>query len=92
MPKSRTLAVELTDRQLADLNAAVEAGQYPTTTAIVHEAISDWQIRHMLDESDIQRLRELWDEGRSDGNAPRGFDIQRILASARSRRTSRAAE
>jgi Arc/MetJ-type ribon-helix-helix transcriptional regulator len=91
MAKTRTVAVELTERQLADLDAAVDGGLHETTGAILREAVSDWQIRHALDEEDVRRLRELWDEGQAGGRA-RAFDVERILASARARRTSNAAE
>ena len=91
MPNNRTVTVELTEEQLADLDAAVNAGKYPTTGAIVQEAVSDWQIRHALNDADVQRLRVLWDDGRTDG-ATRSFDVERILATARARKTSAAAE
>jgi antitoxin ParD1/3/4 len=66
MRNLRTVTVELTEEQLADLDAAVDAGEYATTGAILREAISDWQIRRALDDGDVQRLRTLWDEGRAD--------------------------
>lgn len=66
-------------------------GGYATTDAIVQEAISDWQVRHALNEEDVQRLRTLWDEGRADG-ATQAFDVERILASAYARKTRFVAE
>jgi antitoxin ParD1/3/4 len=91
MSNIRTMTIELTETQAADLQAAVDAGGYATTDAIVREAISDWQVRHALNEEDVQRLRALWDEGRADG-ATQPFDLERILASARARKTHSAAE
>jgi antitoxin ParD1/3/4 len=85
MSNFRTMTIELTETQVADLQAAVDAGGYATTDAIVREAISDWQVRHALNEEGVQRLRALWDEGRADG-ATQPFDVERILASARARR------
>jgi antitoxin ParD1/3/4 len=91
MPNNRTLTVELTETQLADLDAAVDSGKYPTTDAIVQEAVSDWQIRHALNDADIQHLRALWDEGRADGMT-RSFDVKCILARARARKTRATTE
>jgi antitoxin ParD1/3/4 len=91
MSNVRTVIVELTEAQAADLQAAVDAGGYTTTGAIVQEAISDWQVRHALNEEDVQRLRALWDEGRADG-ATKPFDAERILASAHARKTRSVAE
>jgi antitoxin ParD1/3/4 len=91
MSNVRTMTIELTETQVADLQAAVDAGGYATTDAIVQEAISDWQVRHALNEEDVQRLRALWDEGRADG-ATQPFDIERILASAYARKTRSVAE
>jgi antitoxin ParD1/3/4 len=91
MSNVRTVTIELTEAQVADLQAAVDAGGYTTTGAIVQEAISDWQVRHALNEEDVQRLRALWDAGRVDG-ATQPFDVERILASARARKTRSAAE
>ena len=82
----RIVTIELKEAQAADLQAAVDAGGYTTTGAIVQEAISDCQVGHTLNDEDVQRLRTLWDEGRADG-ATQPFDVERILASAHARRT-----
>jgi len=91
MPNVRSVTVELTEEQIADLQAAVNAGMHATTSVVVQEAIADWQIKHALRDEEVQRLRELWDEGRADG-VTRPFDVECILASARTRKTGTAAE
>ena len=42
------VSVALTGEQLAVLKAAVEAGEYATTSEIVREALRDWQFKRDL--------------------------------------------
>jgi len=64
LPDIQKVSVALTGEQLAALKAAVEAGEYATTSEIVREAIRDWQFKHELRQEDVRRLRQLWDEAR----------------------------
>ncbi len=63
------VSVALTGEQVAALKAAVEAGEYATTSEIVREALRDWQFKRELRQKDIERLRQLWDEGKASGPA-----------------------
>jgi len=91
MAKGRKVSVALTNEQMADLQAAVESGAYPSTEEIVREAITAWRLGHALRNDEIGRLRELWDAGRASGTA-RDFDIERPLTTARDRLGKAAAE
>ncbi len=84
MPDIQKVSVALTGEQLAALKAAIEAGEYATTSEIVREAIRDWQFKRELRQEDIKRLRRLWDEGKASG-PPELFDIERTLAAAKAR-------
>jgi antitoxin ParD1/3/4 len=89
MPDIQKVSVALTGEQLATLKAAVESGEYATTSEIVREAIRDWQFKRELRREDVNRLRQLWDEGKASGpSAPLDFDelrreARRRLAKAR---------
>jgi antitoxin ParD1/3/4 len=61
------ISVALTGEQVAALKAAVDAGEYATTSEIVREAIRDWQLKRELRQEDIARLRRRWDEGKASG-------------------------
>ena len=61
------MSVALTSEQLASLKAAVDAGEYATTSEIVREAVRDWQLKRELRQEDINRLRQLWDVGKASG-------------------------
>jgi antitoxin ParD1/3/4 len=65
------ISVALTAEQIAALKAAVDAGEYATTSEIVREAVRDWQLKRELRKEDINRLRDLWDRGLASGPAGR---------------------
>lgn len=91
MADIRKVSVALTGEQLAALKAAVEAGQYATTSEIVREAIRDWQLKREGRRQDAKRLRQLWDGGKASG-AAKPFDIERTIAGAKTRRRKAGSE
>ncbi|RJF89534.1 ribbon-helix-helix protein, CopG family [Oleomonas cavernae] len=88
MPDIQKISVALTGEQVAALKAAVETGEYATTSEIIREALRDWQFKRDLRQEDIKRLRALWDEGKASG--PAGpLDFAELRAEARKRNASR---
>lgn len=84
MPAVQKVSVALTGEQIGVLKAAVEAGEYATTSEIIREAIRDWQFKHELRQQDLKRLRELWDQGKASGAAmPVDFEAARSEARLR---------
>jgi antitoxin ParD1/3/4 len=81
------ISVALTGEQIAALKAAVESGEYATTSEIIREAIRDWQFKHDLRQEDIRRLRQLWDEGKANGPAT-PLDFSELRREARQRLTA----
>jgi antitoxin ParD1/3/4 len=69
MPDIQKVSIALTAKQIAALKAAVETGEYATTSEIVREALRDGQFKRELRGEDIKRLRQLWDEGKASGRA-----------------------
>jgi antitoxin ParD1/3/4 len=84
MADIQKVSVALTGEQLAVLKAAVETGEYATTSEIVREALRDWQFKREVRQEDIKRLRQLWDDGKASGKA-KPFDIERTIAGAKAR-------
>jgi antitoxin ParD1/3/4 len=78
------LSVALTGEQVAALKAAVETGEYATTSEIVREAVRDWQTKRALRREDVERLRRLWEEGIASGPG-RFSDMSELKAEARRR-------
>jgi antitoxin ParD1/3/4 len=82
------LSVALTSEQAGALRAAVDSGEYATTSEIIREAVRDWQAKRRLREDDVARLRQLWDEGKASGEA-KSLDLAAVRRDAR-RRLARA--
>jgi len=84
MPAVQKVSIALTGEQVGALKAAVETGEYATTSEIVREAIRDWQFKRELRQQDLKRLRELWDQGKASGAAtPVDFEAARSEARLR---------
>jgi antitoxin ParD1/3/4 len=84
MPDVQKVSIALTGEQIGALKAAVESGEYATTSEIVREAIRDWQFKRELRQEDLRRLRQLWDQGKASGaTAPVDFDSARREAQQR---------
>jgi antitoxin ParD1/3/4 len=84
MADIQKVSIALTGEQVAALKAAVDAGEYATTSEIVREAIRDWQLKREFRQEDIARLRRLWDEGKASG-APARLDAAALKREARRR-------
>jgi antitoxin ParD1/3/4 len=91
MTDIQRVSIALTGEQITALKAAVETGEYATTSEIVREAIRDWQTKRELRQQDIKRLQQLWDEGKASGPA-KPFDIERTIAAAKARLEETGAE
>ena len=84
MPDIHKVSVALTGEQIEVLKAAVASGEYATTSEIVREAIRDWQLKHELRREEMARLRRLWDEGETSGEA-QPVDFAKLRNEARDR-------
>lgn len=69
MPDIQKVSIALTGEQIAALKAAVETGEHATTSEVVREALREWQWKRALRGEDLNRLRELWREGKASGAA-----------------------
>jgi antitoxin ParD1/3/4 len=84
MSSVEKVSVALTNEQLSALKAAVDSGEYATTSEIVREAVRDWQLKRELRHEDINRLRQMWDEGVASGSAGE-VDMNKLRREARAR-------
>ena len=84
MPDIQKVSIALTGEQLAALKAAVETGEYATTSEAVREALREWQWKRELRGEDLKRIRKQWQDGQSSGPAkPLDFSAARKEAQAR---------
>ena len=65
------------------LKAAVEAGEYASTSEAVCDAVRLWGDRRQ----DIEKLRRAWDEGKASGSAG-PFHVAEIIAEAKAAKAS----
>lgn len=84
MPDIQKLSVALTGEQVSALRAAVDSGEYATTSEIVREAIRDWQQKRELRRDEIDRLRRFWTEGKASGS-PRRLNFAGVKRRGRTR-------
>jgi antitoxin ParD1/3/4 len=84
MSNVEKVSVALTGEQVSALKAAVETGEYATTSEIVREAVRDWQLKRELRLHDIERLRVAWDKGLASGSAGE-LDMHELRKEARAR-------
>lgn len=69
MADVQKISIALTGEQIVAMRAAVDAGEYATTSEIVREALRDWLFKRELRAEEVSRLRQLWDEGKAKGRA-----------------------
>jgi antitoxin ParD1/3/4 len=84
MASVEKISVALTNEQVSALKAAVESGEYATTSEIVREALRDWQLKRELRQEDIKRLRQMWDVGVAGGSAGE-LDMKKLREDAPAR-------
>ena len=63
MSKLERITVTMPEEMAAKMRAAVEAGEYATTSEIVREALRDWNEYHEQRQIKLERLNKLIAEG-----------------------------
>jgi antitoxin ParD1/3/4 len=84
MPHIQKVSVALTGEQISALKAAVETGEYATTSEAVRDALREWQWKRELRGEDLNRLREMWRVGKASGVAV-PLDLKEVRQEARRR-------
>ncbi|MBI2740256.1 MAG: type II toxin-antitoxin system ParD family antitoxin [Rhodospirillales bacterium] len=79
MAEIERLSVALPAPMAKSVRAAVEAGEYASTSEVIRDALRLWESRRHLREHDAAVLRNRWNEGKASGRAGR-LDLKRVLA------------
>lgn len=82
MANSQKLSIALTDQQADMLREAVDSGDYANVNDVVDDAMRLWQERRLAKQTDVEKLREMWDAGKASG-APQPIDFQELQTEAR---------
>lgn len=91
MTKVEKHSVALTPQLAAQVRAAVEAGDYATTSEAIREAIREWMERRELRAAKLADLRAAVDQGLASGVTPRRRTAEEIIADGRQRLGQRKA-
>ena len=77
MTKARIekISVAITAEQHAKIKAAVERGDYATTSEVIRAALREWELKEELRRLEGERIAKLWDEGLASGPAVEGPPI-----------------
>lgn len=82
MAKIERMTVVFPEPMADQIRAAVEAGEYASTSEAVRDAVRLWEDRRALRRGDLERLRRAWDEGKASGIAG-PLDMEALIADAR---------
>lgn len=88
MSKLERITVTMPEEMAAKLRAAVETGEYATTSEIVREALRDWADEQERRQAGIERLRALIAEA---DNGP-SYPAEQVFAELRAFVAEKAAE
>ena len=88
MGKLERITVTMPEEMAAKLRAAVEAGEYATTSEIVRETVRAWVSERDRDEADNAAMRAILDKARASGRVP----AEEVFARVRERVARVAAE
>ncbi len=88
MPTVEKITIALTKEIADNVRAAVDAGDYASTSEVIREALRDWQLKRTSQQEQVEHLRRLWQAGLASGSAGR-FDMAEIKREARTVKASR---
>ena len=63
MPNVEKMSIALTPEMAAAVRAAVENGEYVSSSEVIREALRDWQLRRSLHQKELEALQCLWQGG-----------------------------
>lgn len=82
MANVEKISISMTPQQADLLRDAVSSGAYASSSEVIREAMRDWSAKWETRKGDIERLRQLWDEGKASGQ-PVAADFKALRDEAR---------
>lgn len=81
MSNLQRLTVTLTEEMAHTIRAAIQAGEYASSSEVIREALRDWEHKKAMQENALQELRAKIRAGMDDIEAGRvqDFDPERII-------------
>ena len=69
MTKIDKISVAITREQHAKIKAAIERGDYASTSEVIRTALREWELKEEMRRLEGERIARLWDEGIASGPA-----------------------
>lgn len=88
MSKLERVTVTMPEQMAAKLRAAVDAGEYATTSEIVREALRDWSLYQERRQAAVERLRQMLVEAEAGPSYP----AEQVFAELRQRVAEKVAK
>jgi antitoxin ParD1/3/4 len=75
MSKIDKISVAITREQHAKIKAAVDRGDYASTSEVIRTALREWELKEEMRRLEGERIARLWDEGIASGPAKDGPSV-----------------
>jgi antitoxin ParD1/3/4 len=82
MGKIEKISIALPAELIDEVKAAVEQGDYSTTSEVIREALRDWKLKRKIESLDVEELRRLVQEGIDSGPS---IDAETVFARLRAK-------
>jgi antitoxin ParD1/3/4 len=79
------ITIALPEPMVASVRAAVEAGEYASTSEVLHDALRLWEARRKLRARDVEELRRRWNAGKASGLAGE-INIRDLIADEKAKK------
>ena len=79
MSKIDKISIAITREQHAKIKAAIDRGDYASTSEVVRAALREWELKEELRRLEGERIGRLWDEGIASGPAVDGPPVMERL-------------
>jgi antitoxin ParD1/3/4 len=88
MGRIEKISIALPQDMVADVKAAVEQGDYATTSEVIRDALRDWRLKRKVEALEVEELRQLVQEGIDSGPS---IDAETVFAQLRAKFTPKKA-
>jgi antitoxin ParD1/3/4 len=82
------ITIALPEPMAASVRAAVEAGEYASTSEVLRDALRLWEARRELRARDVEELRRRWEAGKASGLAGE-IKISDLIADEKTKKARR---
>ncbi|NOV30188.1 type II toxin-antitoxin system ParD family antitoxin [Methylomonas sp. ZR1] len=87
MANVEKISIALTPEMATIVRQCVESGEYASSSELIREALRDWKTKRLLQQSELQELKSLWQTGIDSGSGT-FTDMDAVKMEARKRLAS----